>query len=92
LEQPNYTCDAKTGANTKAITGSDLYVQNINTSTVGSKIVFTGKPNDNPQYRSLYTINDDGSGLNPVSDPLEQVSGPNGGSFEMHNGISRLFP
>ena len=79
-----YTCDAKTGAGTNAITGNDLYVyEEINVSPAGPKIVFPAKPNDIPQYRSIYTINEDGSGLSHLSFPLESVIGPNGGAYEL---------
>ncbi|MCD6346130.1 MAG: hypothetical protein J7L96_01790 [Bacteroidales bacterium] len=78
-----FTSDAKTGANTIAITGGDLSVLDINVSWAESKIVFTGKPNDNPEYLSLYTINEDGSGLAHISEHLEHVTGLDGGTFEM---------
>jgi Tol biopolymer transport system component len=79
-----YTSDAKTGTGTKAITPDNLYVYGeINVSPAGPKIAFPGKPNDIPQYRSIYTINEDGSGLSHLSEPLELVSGPNGGTFEL---------
>ena len=79
-----YTCDAKTGLNNRKITEDNLYVyQDISVSRTEPKIVFTGKPNDIPQYRSLYTINEDGSGLSHISEPLELISGPNGGTFQI---------
>jgi len=79
-----YTCNAKTGAGTKAITGNDLYVyEGLDVSQAGPKIVFTGKPNDISQYQSVYTINEDGSGLAHISDPLETVIGMDGGAYEL---------
>jgi Tol biopolymer transport system component len=78
-----YVCDAKTGADARAITGNDLNVQDINVSPAGPNVVFTGKPKDNPEYKSLYTINEDGSGLTHISEHLEIVSGPNGGSYQL---------
>ncbi len=79
-----YTCDAKTGADTKAITSDDLYVyEEINVSPAEPKIVFPGKPNDIPQYKSIYTINEDGSGLAHLSEPLESVIGMDGGAYEL---------
>ena len=78
-----YSCDAKTGTDTKAITPDDLWVQTINTSPVGKKIVFTGKPHDIPQYFSLYTINEDGSGQTHLSELLEPVTGLDGKAYEL---------
>ncbi len=79
-----YTCDAKTGAGTKAITEDDLYVyQEINVSQAGPKIVFPAKSNDNPEYQSIYTINEDGSGLSHLSEPLESVIGMDGSEYEL---------
>ena len=79
-----YTCDAKTGTGTKAITADNLYVyEEINVSPVGPKIVFPAKPNDNPEYQSIYTINEDGSGLSHLSEPLESVTGMDGAEYEL---------
>ncbi len=79
-----YTCDAKTGTGTTAITPTDLYVYSeINCSPAGPKIVFPGKSNDHPEYQSIYTINEDGGGLTQVSEPLETVMGMDGGEYEL---------
>ncbi len=80
-----FTSDAKTGANTKAITGDQLFVADINVSQIGPKIVFTGKPKDIPQYNSLYSINEDGSGLSHLSESLEPVTGLDGKGYELLN-------
>ena len=87
-----YTCDAKTGTNTKAITADDLYVfDEINVSQSEPKIVFPGKPNDNPQYKSIYTINEDGSGLSQLSEPLESVLGMDGNEYELQETSFPVF-
>ncbi len=87
-----YTCDAKTGTGTKAITADDLYVyEEISVSPAGPKIVFPAKPNDNPQYKSIYTINEDGSGLSHLSEPLEAVIGMDGGSYELQTASFPVF-
>jgi len=79
-----YTCDAKTGLNNTKVTEDNLYVYpEISISPTEPKIVFSGKPNDIPQYRSIYSINEDGSGLSHLSEPLELISGPNGGTFQI---------
>ena len=79
-----YTCDAKTGAGTKTITEDDLYVyEGIDVSPAGPKIVFCGKDNNNPEYQSVYTISEDGTGLTHLSQPLEPVTGLNGGQYEL---------
>ena len=78
-----YVCDAKTGTGVKAITGNNINVQDINVSPAGHNIVFTGKPKDNPEYKSLYTINEDGSGQTHISEHLEIVTGPDGGLFQL---------
>ncbi len=85
-----YTCDAKTGTGTKAITPTDLYVyEEISVSSAEPKIVFPGKPNDNPEYQSIYTINEDGSSLSHLSEPLESVTGMDGNEYELQ---STSFP
>ncbi len=79
-----YTCNAKTGTGTKAISPDNLFVyQDLSVSPVEAKIVFTAKPYDDPQYKSIYTINEDGSGLTHISQALENINGPNGGSYEL---------
>ena len=87
-----YTCDAKTGAGTKAITPDNLYVyKEISVSQAGPKVAFSGKPNDIPQYRSIYTINEDGSGLSHLSEPLETVIGMDGGEYELQTTTFPVF-
>ena len=79
-----YTCDAKTGTGTKAITPDDLYVyQEISVSSAGPKVVFPAKSNDHPEYKSIHSINEDGSGLSQLSEPLELVTGPDGVAYEL---------
>ncbi len=78
-----YTCDAKTGANTKAITGDDLYVQHLGSSPVAAEIAFTAKLTDVSEYFQLYTINEDGGGQAHISQPLEQVSGLDNKEYEL---------
>jgi hypothetical protein len=87
-----YTCDAKTGDNNKAITTDDLYVfDEINVSSAEPKIVFPGKPNNEPQYKSIYTINEDGSNLTHLSEPLENVPGTDGGEYELQETSFPVF-
>ena len=87
-----YTCDAKTGADTKAITADNLYVYGeINVSPAEPKIVFPAKPNDIPQYKSIYTINENGSGLSLLSEPLESVIGMDGSAYELQETSFPVF-
>jgi Tol biopolymer transport system component len=79
-----YTCNAKTGNNTKAITPNNLYVYSeINVSSAGPNIVFPAKSNDQPEYQSIYSIVEDGSGLTQLSKPLESVTGMDGNQYEL---------
>jgi Tol biopolymer transport system component len=79
-----YTCDAKTGEGTRAITPDNLFVYaEINVSPTEPRVVFPGKSNDNPEYQSIYTINEDGSGLAHLSEPLESVTGMDGREYEL---------
>lgn len=86
-----YTCNAKTGTGTKTITEDNLYVQDINTSTAGPQIVFTGKPRDIPQYFSLYSINEDGSEQSHISQPRDSVTGLDGKEYELLDISSPAF-
>jgi len=86
-----YTCDAKTGVGTKAITGDNLYVQDVNTSKTEPKIVFTGKPKAIPEYNSLYIINEDGSNQSHLTLPLEGVTGLDGKEYELLDISSPAF-
>lgn len=78
-----YTCDAKTGTDTKMITGDDLYVQDISVSPAGQKVAFTAKKTSGGEYFQLYTINEDGSGQAHISLDKEQVSGLDGKEYEL---------
>jgi len=79
-----YTCDAKTGTGTKAITPDNLYVyKEISVSSAEPKIVFPAKSHEHPEYQSIYCVNEDGSNLTQLSKPLERVLGMDGGEYEL---------
>ncbi|MCF6170734.1 MAG: hypothetical protein L3J66_07155 [Bacteroidales bacterium] len=87
-----YTCDAKTGAGTRAITPDNLYVyEEISVSPAGPKVVFVGKPKDVSEYQSIYTINEDGSGLLHLSESGESVPGMDGGSYQLQTTAFPVF-